>query len=158
MTAYYDYHTMTEHYDCTLWISHSQNSPLFLHTEYKWHPWDMIWRLRSCRISDVVNVYQNTRCLNTKSNNIQVWIASCHTQRHTSTHTHISFRVCKSVHHHTLNWINQPDAANFQVYYLSFKYSSTCFGHPHRGRDDHDQQHCYHQAPTVNQRLLLQLL
>jgi hypothetical protein len=22
----------------------------------------------------------------------------------------------------------------------------------------HDQQHCYHQAPTVNQRLLLQLL
>jgi hypothetical protein len=26
------------------------------------------------------------------------------------------------------------------------------------GRLDHDQQHCYHQAPTVNQRLLLQLL
>ena len=24
-------------------------------------------------------------------------------------------------------------------------------------RHDHDQQHCYHQAPTVNQRLLLQL-
>jgi len=23
---------------------------------------------------------------------------------------------------------------------------------------DHDQQHCYHHAPTVNQRLLLQLL
>jgi len=23
---------------------------------------------------------------------------------------------------------------------------------------DHDQQHCYHQASTVNQRLLLQLL
>jgi hypothetical protein len=23
---------------------------------------------------------------------------------------------------------------------------------------DHNQQHCYHQAPTVNQRLLLQLL
>jgi hypothetical protein len=23
---------------------------------------------------------------------------------------------------------------------------------------DHDQQHCYHQAPTVNQTLLLQLL
>ena len=41
------------------------------------------------------------------------------------------FRVCKSVHHHTFNWINQPDAATPQVYYLSFKYSSTCFGHPH---------------------------
>ena len=27
-----------------------------------------------------------------------------------------------------------------------------------RGRADHDQQHCYYQAPTVNQRLLLQLL
>ena len=30
-----------------------------------------------------------------------------------------------------------------------------------RGRadqPDHDQQHCYHHAPTVNQRLLLQLL
>jgi hypothetical protein len=26
------------------------------------------------------------------------------------------------------------------------------------GRPDHDQQHCYHQAPTVNQSLLLQLL
>ena len=33
--------------------------------------------------------------------------------------------------HHIFNWINQPDAANSQVYYLSFKYSSTCFGHPH---------------------------
>jgi hypothetical protein len=36
-------------------------------------------------------------------------------------------QVCKSVHHHTFNWINQPDAANSQVYYLSFKYSSTFF-------------------------------
>jgi len=27
-----------------------------------------------------------------------------------------------------------------------------------RGRTDHDQQHCYHQVPTVNQRLLLQLI
>ena len=25
-------------------------------------------------------------------------------------------------------------------------------------RPDHDQQHCYHHAPMVNQRLLLQLL
>jgi len=29
------------------------------------------------------------------------------------------------------NWLNQPNAANSQVYYLSFKYSSTCFEHPH---------------------------
>jgi hypothetical protein len=41
-----------------------------------------------------------------------------------------SFRVCKSVQHRTFNWINQPDSATSQVYYLSFKHSSTCFGHP----------------------------
>jgi hypothetical protein len=27
-----------------------------------------------------------------------------------------------------------------------------------RARPDHDQQHCYHHAPTVNQRLLLQFI
>ena len=31
-------------------------------------------------------------------------------------------------------------------------------GRGRAGRLDHDQQHCYRQAPTVNQRLLLQLL
>jgi hypothetical protein len=31
---------------------------------------------------------------------------------------------------------------------------SACF----INRPDHDQQHCYHQAPMVNQRLLLELL
>jgi hypothetical protein len=35
------------------------------------------------------------------------------------------------VHHHTFNRINQPDAAISQVYYLSFKYSSTCFERPY---------------------------
>jgi len=54
----------------------------------------------------------------------------------TTTITHLAdgmnkFRVCKSVHHHTFNWINQPETATSQVYYLSFRYSSTCFGHPH---------------------------
>jgi len=29
------------------------------------------------------------------------------------------------VNHHTFNRIKQPDAANSQVYYLLFKYSST---------------------------------
>jgi hypothetical protein len=93
------------------------------------------------------------------------------------------------MHHHAFNWINQPDAATSKVYNLLFKYSSTCFGHPHAylqelqqlqyqpqvycqslviavllvmvgpaSQPDHDQQHCYHQAPTVNLRLLLQLL
>ena len=50
----------------------------------------------------------------------------------------IVFRVCKSVHHHTFRW----------------KY----VGHGRSSWPNHDQQHCYHHAPTVNQRLLLQLL
>ena len=74
--------------------------------------------------------------------------------------------------------ISQLDATIYQVYYLTFMYSSTCFGRPHAhhqdlncsnslwfyfrcvviavllvvvgpGRSDHDQQHCYHNAPTV---------
>ena len=71
-----------------------------------------------------------------------------------------------------------------QFIILKFIYSSTCFGRPHAhhqelnncssslwfylrsvvvalllaGRPDHNQQHCYHHAPTVNQGLLLQLL
>ena len=35
------------------------------------------------------------------------------------------FRVFKSVQHRTYKRINQPDASVSQVYYVSFKYSST---------------------------------
>jgi hypothetical protein len=35
---------------------------------------------------------------------------------------------------------------------------SSAVGRGRAGWPDHDQQHCYHQALTVNQRLLLQLL
>jgi hypothetical protein len=34
---------------------------------------------------------------------------------------------CFQLSHRTSNWVNQQDAATSQVYYLSFKYSSTCF-------------------------------
>ena len=34
---------------------------------------------------------------------------------------------------------------------------SNVVGRGRPGRPDHDQQHCYHHVPTVNQRLLLQL-
>jgi hypothetical protein len=34
---------------------------------------------------------------------------------------------------------------------------SSAVGRGRADRTDHDQQHCYHQARTVNQRLLLQL-
>ena len=35
---------------------------------------------------------------------------------------------------------------------------SSVVGRGRAGRPYHDQQHCYHHVPTVNQRLLLQLL
>jgi hypothetical protein len=35
---------------------------------------------------------------------------------------------------------------------------SSAVGRGQAGCPDHDQQHCNHQTPTVNQRLLLQLL
>ena len=35
---------------------------------------------------------------------------------------------------------------------------SSAVGRGRASQPDHDQQHCYHQAPTVNQGLLLQLL
>jgi len=42
----------------------------------------------------------------------------------------LSLPICNTSND-TFNWINQPDAANSHVYYLSFKYSSKCFAHPH---------------------------
>jgi hypothetical protein len=38
------------------------------------------------------------------------------------------------VHHHILKYINQLDATISQAYYLTFMYSSTCFGLPHTHR------------------------
>jgi hypothetical protein len=35
---------------------------------------------------------------------------------------------------------------------------SSAVGRSRASRPDHDQQHCYHHAPTVNQKLLQQLL
>ena len=35
---------------------------------------------------------------------------------------------------------------------------SSAVGRGRAGRPDHDQQHCYHHVPTVNQRRLLQLI
>ena len=36
--------------------------------------------------------------------------------------------------------------------------NSSAVARSRAGRPDHDEQHCHHQAPTANQRLLLQLL
>jgi hypothetical protein len=38
------------------------------------------------------------------------------------------FKVCKSVHHRTIQINHQPDATTFQFIILTFIYSSTCFG------------------------------
>jgi hypothetical protein len=38
------------------------------------------------------------------------------------------FKVCKSVHHHTIQINHQPDKTIFQFIILKFIYSSTCFG------------------------------
>jgi UDP-N-acetylglucosamine:LPS N-acetylglucosamine transferase len=37
-------------------------------------------------------------------------------------------KVCKSVHHRTIQINHQPDATNIQFIILTFIYSSTCFG------------------------------
>jgi hypothetical protein len=56
----------------------------------------------------------------------------------------------------SFNRINQPDAANSQVYYSSFKYSSTRFGHPHA----HHQklQQLQHQPLIYRQSLVIAVL
>ena len=38
------------------------------------------------------------------------------------------FKVCKSVHHRTIQINHQPVATIFQLIILTFVYSSTCFG------------------------------
>jgi hypothetical protein len=38
------------------------------------------------------------------------------------------FKLCKSVHHRTIQINHQPDATIFQFIILMFIYSSTCFG------------------------------
>jgi hypothetical protein len=38
------------------------------------------------------------------------------------------FKVCKSVHHRTIQTNHQPDETIFQFIILTFIYSSTCFG------------------------------
>jgi hypothetical protein len=40
------------------------------------------------------------------------------------------FKICTSVLHHTIQINHQLDAKIFPVYYLTFIYSSTCFGRP----------------------------
>jgi len=51
----------------------------------------------------------------------------------------VKFKVCKSVHHRTIQINHQPDSTIFQFIILTFVYSSTCFGrfpaHPQEFND-----------------------
>ena len=40
----------------------------------------------------------------------------------------VKFKVCKSVHHRTIQINHQPDATIFHFIILTFVYNSTCFG------------------------------
>ena len=46
-------------------------------------------------------------------------------------HKYLCFKVCKSVHHRTIQINHQPDATVFQFIILTFIYGSTCFGRSH---------------------------
>jgi hypothetical protein len=52
----------------------------------------------------------------------------------------VKFKVCKSVHHRTIQINDQPDAIVFQFIILTFIYSSTCFGRfPAHNQELNDQ-------------------
>jgi hypothetical protein len=89
----------------------------------------IIWEKMQIKLSSLVfgrNVISNSALLSPNFVEIIIDCVLHYLQQH-----YTSFRVCNCVHDHTFNWINQPDAETSQVYYLSFKCSSTCFGHPH---------------------------
>jgi len=44
------------------------------------------------------------------------------------TYNFLIIKICKSVHHRTIQINHQPDATIFQFIILTFIYSSTCFG------------------------------
>jgi hypothetical protein len=57
------------------------------------------------------------------------------------------FKVCKSVHHRTIQIIHQPDAKSFQFIILTFIYSSKCFGRfpaHHQELDDCSGSFCFY--------------
>jgi len=62
-----------------------------------------------------------------KHNSMPLWIAVIFT----SIMTPIRPLLSRNMATLPFQWINQQDAAISQVYCLSFKYSSTCFGRPH---------------------------
>jgi len=86
----------------------------------------------------------------------------------------LKFKVCKSVHHHTIQINHQLDSTLSPVYYFTFIYGSTCFGRHHAHHQELNNcssslwfylqivviavllvvvgpaSPCYHHAPKVN--------
>jgi hypothetical protein len=67
----------------------------------------------------------------------------------------LKFKVCKSVHHHTIQ-INQPTRCNnfssllLDIYVqLNMFQAVDAVGHGRANWPEHNQQHCYHHAPRV---------
>src|SRR5215475_3483751 len=59
----------------------------------------------------------------------------------------LKFKVCKSVHHRTIQTNHHPDATIFQFIILTFVYSSTCFGRfssHHQELDDCSGSLCFY--------------
>ena len=59
----------------------------------------------------------------------------------------VLFKVCKSLHHRTIQINNQPDATIFQLIILTFIYSSTRFG---RFPAHHQELNDSSGSPTTN--------
>ena len=61
-------------------------------------------------------------------------------------------KVCKSVHHRTIQINHKPDATIFQFTVLTFVYSSTCFG---RFPAHHQEHKTVHAASGIVKTILL---
>jgi hypothetical protein len=50
----------------------------------------------------------------------------------------VTFKICNSVHHRTIEINHQPDVTVFQFIILTFIYSSACFGRSPAHRQEHN--------------------